>query len=240
MTLNHFQDLVEIQGLDNKILVHQQLISEQRQRLLLLQNQIREKQELLSVHTREQIQKKLDLEINEQLLEQLNQKIARIKENLKSVTTEKQMLALESELSLLETQRLALEDKVFALLDNVETIEKTIPDLEQFLKGSQQSQTQIEQEASAIVREEEEKIKDLQLRIDHLLEQIPQEMRNVFLPVYQKFRFKNPLCFVENEHCNQCFFLINMNLNMMLEKGTSLELCPSCQRLLTPHSVMPS
>ncbi|MEI8346855.1 MAG: hypothetical protein WCG27_05280 [Pseudomonadota bacterium] len=240
MNLKDFQDLVEIQSLDREITAHQKVIKEHHQRVISVKKQRQQKQELLELHKKQLPPQRILLQVKESEMNSMESKIERLKENLKSVTTEKQMLALQSELSSLESKHGDLEQQVLAIMENSEFLEAEIPAIEQYLSGSASTLLEIEKEVQQDVAVEEEKVATLQGRVDHLVTGIASELKQLFVPIYQKMRFHNPLCFIENEHCNQCHFSINKHLTMMIEKGATADICPSCGRLLTPQSVHPS
>ncbi|MBP5297314.1 MAG: hypothetical protein J6Y94_08305, partial [Bacteriovoracaceae bacterium] len=72
-----------------------------------------------------------------------------------------------------------------------------------------------------------------------LLQQLPANLQHIFRPVYERFRFKQPISFLADHHCAYCHYTLASEEVALINKGDSAELCLNCGRLLAPESKMP-
>lgn len=236
MNLESFTTLIEIQSLDKYIGNHQKVIESEKNRIVALEKERNDKEHSLKEKKEILKDKKEKLLHHENTLSDLQNKLAKSTENMTFAKSEQQVKAIEKEQATLHPLIEEHEGAVLELMENVELLEEEINNIEQFLTGSLTSLKSIKEEVDQIVEKENKEINNYNERIETLKNNCEKGVIEIFENINQKYRFNNPLSFIENHSCNQCRFSINRMLESQLEKGTLLEQCPGCGRIFTPHA----
>ncbi|MCK5074057.1 MAG: hypothetical protein KAQ98_11570 [Bacteriovoracaceae bacterium] len=236
MKIEYFTTLIEVQSLENYIHVHLKKIDYHKKRISDIEEKRKNAKEDLNEKTDKLSILKTKIKKDEARLYDLETKLSKTRENMKVVTTNQQISALEKEIEVLVPQRDSLEENSLEVMEKIEILETDVTELEGFLNGSEKTMQEIKTEVESNIRDEQHEIDNYNERVENLLSLIPPQMCAVFKNVNKKYKYKNPLTFVENNTCIQCSFIIERNLSSSIEKGTIIELCPNCERLLIPHA----
>lgn len=238
MSIEDFRNLLDIQSFEMKIYGCLKKIESHRSRISLMVSNRESKTELLATRKLELNEARLMIGTSEKELYRIETQIKKSNENLKIAATEQQMKASENELSVLVPKAASYENEALELMDKSEKIQEEIDLLNGFLEGSVETLDEIKIEVSRDVENEEKEISNFKERIDALISECPNEIKDIFLSVNERFKYKNPLAFIENGSCNQCFLAINRNTQSQVDKCKILELCTGCGRLLAPSGIL--
>jgi predicted nucleic acid-binding Zn-ribbon protein len=230
-----FQNLIEVQSLQNQILKHKKVIDGEESRIEHLKGQRVEKAEMLSTLKDETVILNSNILKQEITLEKLDSSIDTAQNHLKNASTEKEMNALESEIKTWVDEKSILEESLLKDLDIQEIKTKEIQDISGFLKGSEETLKDLELEVKGLVNAENVKIDDLKERIGNLIEICQPVVKNLFTEANNNHEYDSPLALIEDNRCDKCQMHLPSSLTQPVESGKVIELCPNCGRLLVPH-----
>jgi len=233
-----FQNLIQIQSLQNKILEHQKAILDEEKRIVSLNAERKDKQTFLTTLKDDLSLLEQEIAGREKSLEKLQNSIETAKHHLKNASTEKELIALESEIKTWEDEKSVLEESLLEDLGNQETKETELKNTSDFIKGSETTLKDIELEVKNKVSEENAKIEDLKSRMANLLEICEEAVRRSFQEANLRHEFKSPLALIEDNRCSKCQMHLPTSLTQPIESGKVLDFCPNCGRLLIPHSAL--
>lgn len=236
---NHtYQNLVELQSLDNQIKKHLELCEEERKRLLHIEKlRKREEEKLHEARERDRELHQSECELEKQLHE-TNKVLEQNGEHQKVAKNESQLRALESEFARFEAQKSELEDKEFAVLEEREELEKLINECQSFIEGSEQTFKEVSTEVEHFTQKEQLEIDNLERRREALLAELPKNFREAFLNVLKTHRYHSPLSFISERKCGKCHFQLDSMLASDVFTGASPAFCPGCKRLLIDRAAI--
>jgi len=236
MNLKDFSNLIEIQSLQNYQKKHLDEIASQESRIHSL---IKKKNEthLEFTDTKKKITELKPLLIqNENSLNALEKRISSLKTNQMMVKTTEQLLAIDKELATVTSEKEKLEHIILEQMETISNWEDALDTFNSFLFGIDKSIQEIQAEANQAIKEENTQISNYQERINELIQIIPKEAKEIFLNVNKKHLYNSPITLIQNNACSKCNYPIDRNMSSLIEKGTILELCPGCERLIAPHN----
>lgn len=234
----HYLHLMEVVSLDNQIGSHLKNIECEKTRVITLNEKKSSRKERMKfleeklTSTRQKIQK---LEIE---LANIQKNLERTKKNLPHITSSQQLQAAEKELESISKKKTEIEDLLLANMEDNEQFENELTNIKSFLQGIDASISEIAQDVKDIISKEEHSINNYQLRINSLLDNCWPPLKDLFLAVNKKYRFKKPLAVVDNNYCKECRIRIPFEDQMHLEKGTSIVSCGGCGRILIPSKCL--
>lgn len=185
-----------------------------------LENQ---KQELEDVRSLRR-QKKTDLE------ETRNQ-LGDRQERLKQISSQKEFDAVETEIDLLKKKLEQTQEEALHLDEVIESTEQSIEDKEEKI-------VQLREGIASEVAEAEEQLAALDERIDARIRRQNEARGEVSKRVLHKYDFirsRRPGLAVvpaKDGHCEGCFMAVPPQQFIEIQRGETLEVCPSCQRIL--------
>ena len=240
MNLNDFQNIIEIQSIENKTNKCSNEIQSEEKRIIDLERQRLEKSNLL-VEKNESLDKlqKSHSDLEKELYE-VDKKINKSNENIHLVKSETQAKAIEKELDLLNPKKDELENNVLEILDQVDVIEQEICDIESFLKGSKNTLTNINNEVLIKISEQKQIIKSYSSRLSELTADLQPDIAITLEKLNKRYKIKQFISLVENSVCNVCKFHIERHLQSLVENASTLEHCPNCTRILIPTAARTS
>ena len=236
MNLKDFSNLIEIQSLQSHQKKHLNEIASQESRINSL---IKKKCQTLLEST--DIQAKITeikphLTSNENALNALEKRIGPLNSNRMMVKTTEQLLAIDKELATVTSEKGKLENIILEQMETLSNLEDALSTFNSFLSGIDKSIQEIQTEVNQTIKEENIQISNYQERISELIKNIPSEAKEIFSNVNKKHKYNSPITLINNNACSKCNYPIDRNLASLIEKGTMLELCPGCERLLAPHN----
>ena len=234
MFLESFRHLIEVEALKRDNQVNHQRINSENKRISDIEE--RRKKSLHSIK---------ELKIEEKILkvsETLNQiedkliRLAKLEGQLALSATQKEQNAFENQIGLLKDEIKNLENLYFEKLDLSEQLLHDIDSLQTFYQGSESTLKDIKVEVASLVSREALIIQNRQVRIDALLDMCQLSVKNLYLELQAKFQPKSPISSLLDKKCSGCHMQLDSQMRSSLEEGRSLELCPTCSRLIIPET----
>jgi predicted nucleic acid-binding Zn-ribbon protein len=236
MFLPSFRHLIEIEALKKQNRENQLSIFGENKRILDLEAR-RKKTE---IHSEELIQeeKKLKLHDTQQQVDLLQSRLSKLNSQLTLATSEKEEKAFENQIKSIRQEMESLETLYFSHLERSEAIQIEILENKEFMKGSLESLANIKAEVETIIQSEEKIIANRNLRINSLIDDLPKGLKTLYLELEKKLQLttKRPISYLINKQCSDCHILLDSVLRSSLEEGRTIEICPSCDRLLIPET----
>lgn len=235
MFLPSFRHLIEIEALKKQNHLNLLQISSENKRISDLV-ELRSKTAAQIDHLYLE-DKNLKLFETQQQIEALQARLSKLNSQLSLAVTEKEQLAFENQILLAKNEIDLLENSYFSHLEKSETLMSEIENNKEFLKGSLTSLEIIQHEVNQNIEDEKKIIENRNHRISALLEMLQPSLKNLYLELDKKFSFpKRPVSFLLDKKCSECHMQVDSVLKNSLDEGRSLEICPSCDRLLIPET----
>ncbi|QDG51839.1 hypothetical protein FIV42_14135 [Persicimonas caeni] len=185
-----------------------------------LENQKKELEEVKSLRR----QKKDDIE-------QTRSQLADRQEKLKAVSTQKEFGAVETEIDVLKKNLEQTQEEALHLDESIESTEQSIEEKEEKIVQLREGIASEVADAEQQLAELDEEIEARHDRQDEAREEVSKRV----LHKYDFIRSRRPgLAIVpaKDGHCEGCFMAIPPQQFIEIQRGETLEICPSCQRIL--------
>ncbi|NOT78990.1 MAG: hypothetical protein HOP07_08295 [Bacteriovoracaceae bacterium] len=234
MFLESFRHLIEIEALKRDNQVNQQRINSENKRISDIEE--RRKKSLASIEELKIEEKNLKVTETLNQIEDKQIRLTKLEGQLALSATQKEQNAFENQISILKDEIKDLENHYFEKLDQSERHLLEIDSLQTFYQGSDSTLKDIKAEVAALVSKEELIIQNRQVRIDALLDMCQISVKKLYLELQPKFYPKSPISYLLDKKCSGCHMLLDSQMRSSLEEGRSLELCPTCSRLIIPET----
>lgn len=235
MIVDTFRNFIEIMGLRKKEAELLKEIASENKRISVLADKrtaIKQEIESLKDEQRQLKIKEMELETNA-----LTIKLNRFKDQINLVKNDKELQSITHEVSHHENLINELETKYFSALERSEQIDGIIKDHEGFLSGSESTLKEIESEVNGANQVHYNEIKNLNNRIQALLESEKPANQKLYLEIEKKFASTSPFSYLNGKNCQTCRISIDVQTANNIEYCRSLEFCPNCGRLLLPINI---
>lgn len=204
-----------------------------------IQSRLDENKEVLNRLVTDLEDQKEELEKIKSLRSQKQTESQEIQENLKekkkrllNVSSTKEYNAVEKEIETLQKSSEQLDEELLQLSEVIDSTESSIEGKELMTKELRESIAKEEAKA-------EEQLADLDAQIQALknrTEEARDEVSKRVLHKYDFIRSRRPghqaICAAKDGHCEGCFMALPPQLFIQIQRGETLETCPSCQRIL--------
>lgn len=234
MFLESFRHLIEIEALKRDNQVNQQRINSENRRISDIEE--RRKKALDSIEELKIEEKNLKVSETLNQIEDKQIRLAKLEGQLALSATQKEQSAFENQISILKNDITELENLYFEKLDQSERYLIEIDSLQIFYQGSGPTLKDIKVEVATLVSKEELIIQNRQVRIDALLDMCQISVKKLYLELQPKFHPKSPISYLIDKKCSGCHMQLDSQMRSSLEEGRSLELCPTCSRLIIPET----
>lgn len=164
-------------------------------------------------------------------LQELKENLKERKKRLLSVGSAKEYNAVEKEIEGLQKSVEATEEELLKLAEVLEQNESNIAAKELMTTELGESIKAEEKSAKKEIDEYNDKIDALKART----EEARGEVNKRIIYKYDFIRSRRPgtaICAAENGHCTACHMTLPPQLFIQVQRGETLETCPSCQRIL--------
>jgi predicted nucleic acid-binding Zn-ribbon protein len=128
-----------------------------------------------------------------------------------------------------------LEEQGLELLQSLEASEQELQENKTFLIGLEKTIQEIQQESQVEVEALESEIKNLDLRILLLKEELPTEFKNILEKITGKNLAHGPFTRIEQGSCYFCRYKISRLEESDIDMSKSLKICPQCSRIFLPY-----
>ena len=164
-------------------------------------------------------------------LEDVNAKLTASQKRLREITSGRELSAVESEIESFKKASEQTEEELLHLLEVIEKTEKSIKEKEekivQLREGIASDEAEAEKELSAL----DDKIQALEDR----QEEARSEVSRRVIHKYDFIRNRRPglaIVAAKDGHCEGCYMAVPPQQFIEIQRGKSLEICPSCNRIL--------
>ncbi|HXH30892.1 MAG TPA: hypothetical protein VNJ01_08775 [Bacteriovoracaceae bacterium] len=129
----------------------------------------------------------------------------------------------------------SLEEKGFLLLERVEENELQSKDIRSFLSGLEITIIDIEGEALAEIEKLKHEVKNIELRVSALMEELPPAFKNTLLRTTAKKLAHGPFTRVDSGSCFFCRHKISKLDESEIDMQQILKTCTQCDRIFLPY-----
>lgn len=225
MSAESFFKLKEIDSLNKMKLAFLKTKSDQEARLSKLKE--RENEALLQT-----------AKLKQELISTTNE-LADVEKLLKTASEQKQRLidigGDEKKIQNFSQDIEKYEEKGMEFLSRLDEIESEISDQKNFLSGIQKTISEIMEEVKPEVEKCDQEIKNIDLRVELLTQELPDDFRNLYLKVSAKKLAHGPFSRTDQGSCYFCRFKISKVDESEIDTQRSLKTCPQCGRIFLPY-----
>ncbi len=225
MSLEWFSRLKEYDSLSRSRLGHLNSIKEQEKRIEVLSARKDENLAQLSVLKSDYIRLQQSLHEIEQKMKVMAEQRSRW---IDSGGDEAKRKMMEAELS-------KLEEEGFNLLQKLDENEVERKDIQTFLQGLEKTIQEISLESQNEIKIFENEIKQIDLRLEGLMEILPPEFKNLLLKLLQKKLAHGPFTRIDAGTCFFCRYQISKAVESEIDMQKLLRQCPQCTRIFIPY-----
>lgn len=235
MNKEFFKIIKEINSLEAKLDIFQNLKADDKKRINRLFDQKNHRQEDLNEASskKDALQKELfsidrrTMEI-EKTLKENNQKLNTIFDETITSKLEKLNKELSSELD-------EIQERGLSLLEEIEEVKEEITNAQNFLNGIDETIDEIKAEIFEKQGLENESEKHVQERISQILNDLPIDFQTKYLKLKKDSPHHNSLSVVKDKKCQFCHYEINSRKLEAIEIKFELHKCDMCKRILIPE-----
>ena len=203
-----------------------------------IQSRLDENKEVLNRLVTDLEDQKEELEKIKSLRSQKQTESQEIQENLKekkkrllNVSSTKEYNAVEKEIETLQKSSEQLDEELLQLSEVIDSTESSIEGKELMTKELRESIAKEEANAEGAIAELDERIQAYKDRTEEARGQVSKRV----LYKYDFIRSRRPgqaICAAKDEHCRAATWPCPPQLYIQVQRGETLETCPSCQRIL--------
>ena len=234
MFLESFRHLIEIEALKKQNQQNLLQIASENKRISDLTK--RRRKTALEIDNFLIEDKSLKLSDTQQQIDVLQVRLNKLNSQLALAVTEKEQIAFENQIKLVKNEIDLLETLYFNNLEKSEFIQQEIKNSQEFLKGSLETLELIKNETLKNISIEQNIIDNRILRIKSLDELLHPSMKSLYLELEKSMQPKRPVSFLVDKKCSECHMQVDSILKNSLEEGRSIEICPTCSRILIPET----
>lgn len=223
--------LIELQEIDSAIVKKTEIIDAIPRKVSSVEQPLRNAQ---SVHQKV----KLDLEAlakkkkeKEGLLDDVNEKIKKLRARTTDIKTNKEYQALLKEIEAAEKERNEVEDGILVLMEAVDAGNKEVKEQEAKVRVEEEKRETFKKHLEAEVAEVEKDLNELRLRRESLLKGIDGELYALYSQLLEAKRGLG-IVEVKDEICRGCNMNIPPQLFVEIKKNEKVFQCPQCNRIL--------
>ncbi len=223
--------LIELQDIDTKILTSQRMIDKFPKKIIEIEKPFKEA--LNSFNLFKQRLETLDKKKREKerLLDDIGEKINKLKLRTSEIKTNKEYQALLSEIDSIEKERWSIEEQILIIMEEIDAVSKQISSEEIKLNADKKKYEELKQkllEEKASIEKELENIKEIRSKVATLIED---DLYKLYINLIENY---NGLAVVEakDEICLGCNMNIPPQLFVELKKNDDILNCPQCGRIL--------
>ena len=225
MSVELFYKLKEIDSLTKMRIKHLKESGEQDDRL----SKLRERRSLCLEQTAALNQKVITLQ----------QEMFELERKLKTATEQRQrMLDMggeEKKIGEFQDEISRLEERGFSYLEEIEAAQNEVAESKTFLAGLEKTYAEIASEVATAIGQSETEVKNIDLRLRLLAEELPPHFRETLEKVQSKNLAQGPFTRVIEGSCYVCRYKISRQDESEIDMQQMLKRCASCGRIFLPY-----
>ncbi|MCJ7484311.1 MAG: C4-type zinc ribbon domain-containing protein [Thermodesulfovibrionales bacterium] len=225
------EHLIQLQQIDSKIRAIQRTIEDVPGKITEVESPLQDSQNVLNrIKQQHEAFEKKKRE-KERALEDINDKINKLKMRTGEIKTNKEYQALLKEIKAVEDARSSIEDDILSAMEDADTLGKQIKTEEQNYRANKEK---VETLKKDIENEKSETEKEL-LKVQGIREKV---IEAVDSEVYDQYFMLLEICGglavieVKDEICQGCNMNIPPQLFVELKKNEEIYNCPQCRRII--------
>ncbi len=141
----------------------------------------------------------------------------------------------EGKIAIFERDINFLEDQGLEYLSLIDEAEQKITELKTFLSGLERTLDEISQEVREETSKMGEEIKNIDLRLELLMEELPSEFKTLLIKTTAKKLAHGPFTRIDQGSCFFCRFKISRIEESEIDMQKNLKTCPQCSRIFLPY-----
>ncbi|MCE5195031.1 MAG: C4-type zinc ribbon domain-containing protein [Nitrospiraceae bacterium] len=223
--------LIELQVIDTTIIREKKIIDLMPLKLNEVENSFKEMQ----INFDKQKQKYLDLEKKrkdkERAVEDINDKIKKIKAHTTDIKTNKEYQAHLKEIETIEKERYGVEDGILLIMEEIDAEGKKLEAEEKKLKEEKEKTDVLKKEVDKEIAEAKKLFEEFKAKRDEAAKKIDADAYKDYMTV---FKACAGLAVVEirDEICLGCNMNIPPQMCVEIKKNEEIIQCPQCRRIL--------
>ena len=228
---NQIEILIKMQQFDDMITERNELMKELPKELNSLRNKLDVTKDELSTAEQNLEENQKDQKLKELDIQTNNERIAKYKNQLLSIETNKEYKALNSEIHHLEDKNSQIDDILLEMMDEEQRLKKELIEAKENFNNA-------EAELKANEKRLEDKIELVKKEIDEIRAQrnkIAVELPKSMIKRYGaliKNKNRKAVVFNINDACSGCGFKVRPQLIIEINQGNKVVQCESCGRML--------
>ncbi|HBR21727.1 MAG TPA: hypothetical protein DD713_04060 [Nitrospiraceae bacterium] len=223
--------LIELQEADSTIIRKKAVIDSLPSKLLSVEESFKETMFLYEKEKQkcELLEKKK--KDKERGIEDINEKIKKIKARASDIKTNKEYQAHLKEIETIEKERYAIEDEILSAMEAIEAAAKEVKAEELKMKAEKDKVERFRKEVEKETAEAEKEIGELQVKRIAIADKIDPDVYSNYMALLEKC---NGLAVVEarDEICQGCNMNIPPQMFVELKKNIEIIQCQQCDRIL--------
>lgn len=225
MSVEEFFKLKEIDSLSKMRINHLKTINDELNRITLLQKRFKDSELESERLTHEKFA--------------MQDSLAEYEKKLKNAVEQRQRIidigGDENKVAQFTLQISKFEDKGFELLEKIDELDTLISEGKTFRTGLAKTIDEITAEITPDVEKSQLEIKNIELRISLLKEDLPENFRTTLEKIVAKNLALGPFTRVEQGSCFICRFKISRIDESEIDMQKGLKTCPQCSRIFLPY-----
>lgn len=169
----------------------------------------------------------------------LNTEMAEIDKKLKNASEQKQRVidigGDEKKIQSFTREIELLEEKGMEYLSRQDEIERESEEEKTFAAGLEKTILEIESEAKLELDKIEQELKNIELRQNLLLEELPADFKSLLTKITAKNLAHGPFTRIEQGSCYFCRYKISKLEETEIDMQKSLKTCTQCTRIFLPY-----
>jgi len=226
--------LIQMQKLDTIIGEKNILTKELPQQLNSLKQSLKEADETVAA-TKSELEENLkDQKLKELDIADNNTKIAKYKNQLLTIETNKEYKALNSEINHLEKKNSKIDDELIGLMEAEVEIKEHLEKEEKAQLHASNELKANEDKLEKEIQEVNKEIEELKSKRNGKAKDLPRELIRRYASLI-KNKNRKAVVFNDNNACSGCGYTIRPQVAIDIKEGNSVIYCESCGRILVAH-----
>lgn len=227
MSIEWFSKLREIDSLSKMRINHLKTKKDQEDRVSKLNERRQEALDQITILQKEIVS--------------VNHEVALLETKIKTSSEQKQRLmdigGDEKKIQAYSQEISNFEDEAFVHLAKLEEIQTEIADKKTFSVGIEKTIKEIFAEASFDIEAVEKEIQNIDLRLQLLTDELPEDFKKILFKTTQKNLTHGPFTRIEQGTCFICRYKISRMDESEIDMQKNLKTCPQCSRIFIPYGV---
>lgn len=168
---------------------------------------------------------------NELKISENNDKIAKYKNQLLIIKTNKEYKALNSEISHLEANNSSIDDEILELMEAEAELKEQLIEAEKNHKSAKNEFKENEERLKKRIKEVKQQIQDIRDERNKIAEDLPRNIVKRYAALI-KHKARKAVVYKINDACSGCGYRIRPQLIIEIDRGDKIINCENCGRII--------